>query len=653
MDQGTAGTASGDFGFFLRQLSDLEQKGPTEWWARCPAHADRGEPNLHITWVGDRALLYCHRCGATAPEILDALGLEWSALFESDRQPPPRPRSVTNAKADKSDKPTLALLAERIGVEPDFLRSLGWREERGGVAVPYRDEQGQVVAEKLRMAMDGKPKYIYVGEDREPVPFGLDRLPTYRSTHRAVVLCEGETDAAALWSAGVPALGIPGASTLKCLTREHLNGIVRAFVIQEPDDAGREFVHGRPATEKRAAKLGAVEVLSSWGIKVAVVELPAGIKDPAALRARDPEKFPKLMRELIRDAGAGRAPKPSDGFVRLDTVKEKTPEWLWAPRIPRGGLTILAGHGGMGKSCILSSLIAGVTTGVYNKDRRPGTVLLFAAEDALDSVVRPRIEKSGGDLSRVYAYAAIEEAGFGLRRDLPRLEALVEELKPDLVAFDPIVAFHEGDMIRANVVRMNLGPLARIARVHALAMLLVAHMAKGERSAEQSISGSMDFWSAARSVLQTWRDPAADGLPEEARGVLAHAKANTSYLARSLRYVIVDGVVQWCDESPFTASQLAQSVKSATPGEAMQLRDVKIWLRDALRSGPLPANVVRARARAQGITDKVLNDARAALNVPTELKNWASVAGPDGDASQPGANMLWGWTVDQVNGPTI
>jgi hypothetical protein len=47
---------------------------------QCPAHEDR-EPSLSIADREDRALVYCH-AGCDTLDVLEALGLDWSDLFD-------------------------------------------------------------------------------------------------------------------------------------------------------------------------------------------------------------------------------------------------------------------------------------------------------------------------------------------------------------------------------------------------------------------------------------------------------------------------------------------------------------------------------------------------------------------------------------------
>lgn len=64
----------------LDRLDGVRSTGPGRWLAKCPAHEDRS-PSLSIRELNDgRTLINCF-AGCGAIDVLDALGLEWSALF--------------------------------------------------------------------------------------------------------------------------------------------------------------------------------------------------------------------------------------------------------------------------------------------------------------------------------------------------------------------------------------------------------------------------------------------------------------------------------------------------------------------------------------------------------------------------------------------
>lgn len=64
----------------LDRLSGVKQTGQGRWLAKCPAHEDRS-PSLSIREVDDGRVLLHDFGGCDTQAVLDALGLEMSALF--------------------------------------------------------------------------------------------------------------------------------------------------------------------------------------------------------------------------------------------------------------------------------------------------------------------------------------------------------------------------------------------------------------------------------------------------------------------------------------------------------------------------------------------------------------------------------------------
>ena len=80
----TPGYASNRAARLLDRLDRVKQTAPGRWIARCPAHADKS-PSLSIRELDDgRVLVNCFGgCGAI--DVLESLGLDWSALFPPGR----------------------------------------------------------------------------------------------------------------------------------------------------------------------------------------------------------------------------------------------------------------------------------------------------------------------------------------------------------------------------------------------------------------------------------------------------------------------------------------------------------------------------------------------------------------------------------------
>ncbi len=144
--------------------------------------------------------------------------------------------------------------------------------------------------------------------------------------------------------------------------------------------------------------------------------------------------------------------------------------------------------------------------------KRPGPVLLFAAEDALH-VVRRRIEgicEAAGlaiqdlDLQVITA----PTLRLDMEADRTSLEETIVSLRPRLLVLDPFVRLHRIDENASGEVAPLLAFLRELQRRHALAVILVHHARKGAGSLRggQALRGSSEFHAWGDSNLYLRRD---------------------------------------------------------------------------------------------------------------------------------------------------
>lgn len=247
------------------------------------------------------------------------------------------------------------------------------------------------------------------------------------------------------------------------------------------------------------------------------------------------------------------------GLRTLGTVESRTVEYLTAPYLPRGMITILAGAAGQGKTYLSLWLAALVSNGELMPDRRPGIVYYFTEENDPAVVLRPRLEKMNANLNNI----VIEQEDHSpLTMNDPRLfeAARTEGCRPDLVVFDPIQSYlgRKTDMHRANEVRPIMDTLSRFARECNAAVLLVSHLSKPSAGAPAGdpldrILGSGDFRNAARSICFLGQDPENPGFI-----AVAQAKNSLGPDGPSQQFLIDDDGLHWQSECSLTAAQLIQ-----------------------------------------------------------------------------------------------
>lgn len=196
--------------------------------------------------------------------------------------------------------------------------------------------------------------------------------------------------------------------------------------------------------------------------------------------------------------------------VRLAADLEPCPEerrWLieelWADR----AVGILGGEPKLGKSWLALDVAVSVASGTPCLRRfavkRPGPVLLYAAEDALH-IVRQRLDAitaaAGVDLVGLPLHViTAPSVRLDLEQDRERLRATVAAIAPRLLVLDPFVRLHRRDENVAGEVAPLLAYLRQLERELGLAVLLVHHARKGGGSrAGQALRGS--------SELHAWGD---------------------------------------------------------------------------------------------------------------------------------------------------
>jgi hypothetical protein len=145
---------------------------------------------------------------------------------------------------------------------------------------------------------------------------------------------------------------------------------------------------------------------------------------------------------------------------------------------------------------------------------RPGRVLLYAAEDALDTV-RQRLEgicaAAGIKLAELDVLVITEPS---MRLDIEavrrRLEETIAKLSPRLLLLDPFVRLHRIDENASGEVAPLLAYLRELQRRYAVAVLLVHHAKKGAERARggQALRGSSEFhaWGDSNLYLHRQRD---------------------------------------------------------------------------------------------------------------------------------------------------
>jgi hypothetical protein len=552
----------------------------------------------------------------------------------------------------KGRRPTLAELAKAKSLPPDFLQRLGLEDlAEGGVGIPYYGPTGETIAVKRRTALkagDGS----YWPKGLSLAAYGQWRLD-YAAKAGILILVEGESDCWVLWHHGFPALGLPGAGTVKTLQKEHVEAVGTIYVHREPDQGGAMFVEG---VRQRLAAL-------HFQGKLFELRMPARLKDPADLHAADASGFNKrletaILESLPLDLSAGLNGKSDREMAEpaglattcLATVRPVPVRWLVPGYLPLGKLILLAGDGGHGKSTLTLDLAACLTTGrpCLGLDHEPlqaSDVLLISCEDDFADTVVLRLLSAGADLRRVHKVDGIKgKDGKTAPFSLAHFESMEAELlaHPEirLVIIDPAGAYvgRSGvDDYNDSQLRSLLGPMAELAARREVTILLVKHLVKGATArAVHKVGGSAGYVNTVRAALAVAPDP-----EDPENKLLLPLKFNLGPRPCGLAYrmctlekpaqdKILDGYCQHLDEQD--RERLAQQLfriewqgqvdadadrvlneQARRQRDPNKVENCVAWLEKFLATHAFPSEEILAAAKEQGFTFDNVKEAKARL----------------------------------------
>ena len=335
----------------------------------------------------------------------------------------------------------------------------------------------------------------------------------------------------------------------------------------------------------------------------------------------------------------------------LSTVQPARVEYLWKPYLPQGRPVGLVGDPGVGKSALVMKIAAHVTTGlafpslidgVIPHDFPPRNVLFFTAEDDLADTLRPRLEASGGDASKLGHVTSrlkdTEAESVVSMQDLDLIRQALEDHTPALLVFDPIQSFlgRGVDMNKANETRPVLDALVGLCKQYNCTTLFVRHIGKAQQDKTTSLGlGSIDITANFRSVLVLGYDPDD---PKGPRRILAHAKSNTAAMGRSLAYKMLsteqvfttdtgDRItyeaprLEWDGASSLTAEDLMSTPVHEADEETSALQQAKAFLTEFLGEGAQLYSDITSASKEAGISKRTLDRAKPLLDVKARRRS--------------------------------
>ncbi len=173
--------------------------------------------------------------------------------------------------------------------------------------------------------------------------------------------------------------------------------------------------------------------------------------------------------------------------------------WLVQGMLPSGGVSLLGAKPKVGKSTTARCLALAVARGepFLGRETAQGPVVYLALEEKRAEIAKHfrRQGASGGDPVYVHVGVAPERA-------LEALAAAIELHKPALVIVDPLLKLvRVRDANDYAEVTRALEPVIELARQSGCHILLIHHLAKGERTGGDAILGSTALFGAVDTAL--------------------------------------------------------------------------------------------------------------------------------------------------------
>ena len=351
----------------------------------------------------------------------------------------------------------------------------------------------------------------------------------------------------------------------------------------------------------------------------------------------------------------------------VDQVEEKEVEWLVPHWIPKGGITLLVGDGGVGKTSIWCYLLARISANystmldddAYIRSERPGVVatldlknnllyekgpnrtcLYFSKEDSTAKRLKKTLDRYDAYMPEICT-VDIEHIA-GLHFCSPDLEKMVESRRPAVCVFDPIQAFFPpgASMSSRQHTRRALNHLVELSMQYNLAFLLVCHTNKKRTDDwRQRLTGSADLADIARSVIFT---SYTEIMSDHRIRYLSNEKNSYAPLQSTVLYTMeAGGVIRFAGMSDRRFADFACDPPFAS--SAARQRSMKDLCVDAILSllqerKEIPVQELTDLLSAEDFSPKVINTAKAELVARGQaLRERRSVPKPDGT----GTSVQW------------
>lgn len=442
----------------------------------------------------------------------------------------------------------------RVVPEGDPLTILG-ESMAGALAVPVVRIDGSISSLQFVTSGDTAQRLKAKGQTTKPNLPGV-RLEGWFTVGevakgRVIYVCEGLGTAWACWRA-------TGNASVVCFGWGRVRSV--ASELRQRDPSAR-LVLCPDVGKETAAEAIAAE------IRGFVAAMPQGWPQNADLCDFAITEGTDALEALLESAKG--PPLPFEVVPLRDMLHNvpSPPAFVWEGRVPIGVLTLLAAHGGTGKSTIMLMLAVATCMGLplFGVNTMKRNVVFFSGEDGSGlllyrlMIICRHFGVDPADLDgHLYLLDSTEAdprlyvetpgiRGGDITPTFTALRKFVQEHSIGLILIDNASDVYDASEIDRGRVRSFMRSLTIIARENCAGVVLLAHVDKGtsrgERPGTESYSGSTAWHNSSRSRLFLSREKDWPAL------MLEHHKCNVGPLQPVLHLLWPEGGVPVLDEA--------------------------------------------------------------------------------------------------------
>jgi putative DNA primase/helicase len=568
----------------LSKLDRVHRNGNGSVMARCPCHDDStASLSIRVSETSGNLILHCH-AGCQNGDIADKLGYTMADLM-----------------ADKKGKQPGTAIIRRLTAHYD-----------------YTDVRGTLLYQSLRYEPktftqrrpDGNSGWITNMDGVDRVLFNLPRVLRADT----VYVVEGEKDALNLGKLGLVATTNVGGASAKWLDSytEALRG--RDIIILPDND-----LPGRKHAENVA------QAMLTSALRVRVLALPnlpihgdasdwiaaGGTREQLdALADACPEWTPDTQAEEEAEEEEEKQPAVTVTLLTdAEIISSEPPpvHWVVDGLIPEGGICLIAGDSGVGKSWLVIHTAQCVASGVpflghFEVSTNP--VLLIDSEHG-DALLRRRYTqlRRGMDFD-VTTPIPVTLAPVGFRVDVAATQWLVERIEETgarLVIMDPLADFFTGNENDSSDMSAFFEQIRQIRNATGAAFLFAHHVRKQSNMASSAPGQMLRGSSAIRAVLDSYI------YTQRVNDVVlcTHDKCRPAEIVKSWTVEITDTIPQHTTVLTYTQAQDETTQRDIAMAIILDII--------AENGGTCSRKDIADRCKTEGVAERTVKRALAAL----------------------------------------